>query len=155
MSSSKIIYNYDLYDLDFLDVKNKEFDHVVGVYRGSLGLATHISNVCSVPMSIVGFQTRDGDDKEPYWMHNAITTRNWKSEKIIEGSDGMRILVVDDIYDTGLTMRKVMEFVSFARTKPSVMPSVLGYCIFGKENDAGVIFSRENNGQWVEFPWER
>ena len=46
------------------------FDHVIAIFRGSLLMATHLSNIRDVPMSIVGFQTRDGSDKEPYWIHN-------------------------------------------------------------------------------------
>ena len=62
-------------------------------------MAAHVSNVYDVPMSIVGMQTRDSDDKEPYWIHNLIDRKT------------KRVLVVDDIYDTGNTMCKVINFV--------------------------------------------
>ena len=57
---NKIYYEWTDYSADIKQVKNLEFDHVVGIYRGSLPVAVHISNVFEVPMSIVGFQTRDG-----------------------------------------------------------------------------------------------
>ena len=44
------------------------------------------------------------------------------------------ILIVDDIYDTGHTMNKVIDFVKRQRTKPSPMPNIIGYCLFGNED---------------------
>ena len=66
---NKIYYDWVDYTYDIKQVKDFKFDHVVGIYRGSLPMAVHISNVFDVPLSIVGFQTRDGKDKEPYMIH--------------------------------------------------------------------------------------
>ena len=44
----KTYYDWIDYAYDMKEVKNLEFDHVVGIYRGSLGMATHISNVFDV-----------------------------------------------------------------------------------------------------------
>jgi|TARA_B110000263_G_scaffold32508_1_gene24684 hypoxanthine phosphoribosyltransferase len=145
----KWYYEWIDYTYDFKQVKDLEFDHVVGVYRGSLGIATHVSNVFKVPMSIVGFQTRDSEDKEPYWIHNAT-----QSEHLGPYAEGTTILVVDDIYDTGHTMNNVMDFVKKMRNKPSAMPTVIGYCLFGKVNDRNIIYSQEHDGSWIVFPWE-
>jgi len=112
-------------------------------------MAAHISNVRDVPMSIIGFQTRDGSDKEPYWIHNAT-----KAEDIKSYAEGSTILIVDDIYDTGHTMNKVIDFVKKSRTKPSPMPNVVGYCLYGKENAKDIIYSQEHDGSWIVFPWE-
>ena len=116
---------YDLidYGYDMKQVKDFEFDHVVGIYRGSLPMAVHISNVFEVPMSIVGFQTRDGKDNEPYMIHKT-------------GEAPKQVLVVDDIYDSGYTMKKVIESLSHYRwissTYPTAAYSIQGVCLFGK-----------------------
>ena len=60
----KLYYDWQDYEVDMRRVKDFKFDHVVGIYRGSLPMAVHVSNVFDVPMSIVGFQTRDGKDKD-------------------------------------------------------------------------------------------
>ena len=135
-NGDKIYYDWIDYEYDIKQVKNFEFDHVVGVYRGSLLMAVHISNVFDVPMSIVGFQTRDGKDKEPYMIH--------KSEGV-----PTQLLVVDDIYDSGHTMNKVIQFLSRYSTD-----RIQAFCLFGKENKLNVSYANEYEDSWVVFPWE-
>ena len=138
---AKIFYEWDDYEYDIRQVKNFEFDHVVGVYRGSLPMAVHISNVFDVPMSIIGLQTRDGDDKEPYMIKDI--------DNIYQGFPGKKILIVDDIYDTGLTMKKVIRYL----THYSV-DRIQGFCLFGKKNNFNVSYANEHDGSWIVFPWE-
>ena len=131
----KTYYDWIDYRYDIQQVKNFEFDHVVGIYRGSLPMAVHISNVFDVPMSIVGFQTRDGKDTEPYM--------------IKAGKAPTQILVVDDIYDSGYTMKSVIQFLSHYSTD-----RIQGFCLFGKENKLNVSYANEHDGSWIVFPWE-
>ena len=133
---NKTYYDWIDYRYDIQQVKNFEFDHVVGIYRGSLPMAVHISNVFKVPMSIVGFQTRDGKDNEPYMIHKA-------------GEAPKQVLVVDDIYDSGYTMKKVIEFLSHYTGY-----GIQGFCLFGKENKLNISYANEHDGSWVVFPWE-
>ena len=72
-SSPKLIYKYGQYNKDIHYIaENIEFSHVIGIYRGSLPIATHLSNIKNVKMSIIGFQTRDGKDKSPAWIINKM-----------------------------------------------------------------------------------
>jgi hypothetical protein len=32
--------------------------------------------------------------------------------------------------------------------------SIRYYSLFGKKNDAGVVYLKENNNKWIVFPWE-
>ena len=154
---NKTYYEWSDYAKDMRATDWLNFDHVIGIYRGSLGMAAHVSNLRDVPMSIVVFQTRDGKDKSPYWMHNALP-----EVSIGEYSESMSILIVDDIYDTGTTMNKVMDFVRKERTKPSPMPNIIGYCLFGNEDatnnrefeSTNVVFTHPHDGSWIVFPWE-
>ena len=131
----KTYYTWRDYEADISRVKDFKFDHVVGIYRGSLPMAVHVSNVFDVPMSIVGFQTRDGKDKEPYM--------------IKKGQAPQQILIVDDIYDTGHTMKTVMGFLSHYSGD-----RIQGFCLFGKENNFNISYANEHDGSWVVFPWE-
>ena len=133
---NKIYYDWYDYNYDIINVRDFEFDHVVGIYRGSLLMAVHISNVFKVPMSIVGFQTRDGKDNEPYMIHKTGHAPN-------------NMLVVDDIYDTGKTMKKVMQFLSYWRAD-----KIQGFCLYGKKNNLNVSYANEHKGHWIVFPWE-
>ena len=134
----KIYYDWHDYAHDMKEVKALEFNHVVGIYRGSLGMAVHVSNLNNVPMSMIGFQTRDGEDKEPYWIHNLID-ENTKT-----------VLVVDDIFDTGHTMKKVVDHISYS----SWDCEVISWCLFGKPNEQQVLYSQPHSDLWVVFPWE-
>ena len=136
---NKLYYSWYDYSTDMKNLHAFDFNHVVGIYRGSLGMATHISNVFEVPMSIVGFQTRDGKDKEPY-----MICRKGGLKK-----DTTKILVVDDIYDSGYTMNRVIKFLSH----PSIN-KIQGFCLFGKDNDVNVSCANIHDGSWIVFPWE-
>ena len=135
----KIYYSWEDYNKDMHDAASLDFDHVVGIYRGSLGMAAHVSNLYNVPMSIIGIQTRDGNDKVPQWIHNLID------------KDTKRILIVDDIYDTGYTMKKVINHCLLYSCWDC---EVISYCLFGKTNDEQVVYSQEHDGSWIVFPWE-
>ena len=134
----KIYYDWIDYQHDMKEVTRLEFDHVVGIYRGSVGMASHVSNVFEVPMSIVGLQSRDGTDKMPYPIYNILS------------EDTKRILIVDDIYDTGFTMNKVIKLVKYWQPECEVF----GFCLFGKSNDNDITFAQEHDGSWIVFPWE-
>ena len=132
----KTYYDWVDYTYDIKQVKDFKFDHVVGIYRGSLPMAVHISNVFDVPLSIVGFQTRDGKDKEPYMIYKADEAPK-------------RVLIVDDIYDSGYTMTEVIKMLPHYATY-----SIEGFCLFGKENKLNVSYANEHDGSWIVFPWE-
>ena len=68
--------NYNYYYDEYYDDVAKLVDryanvvnpHIVGIYRGSLPIATHLSNVLECPMSIIKFQSRDGKDTKAEWL---------------------------------------------------------------------------------------
>ena len=131
----KIYYTWRDYEADISQVRNLEFDHVVGIYRGSLPMAVQISNVFEVPMSIVGFQTRDGKDDQPYM--------------IKAGPHPEKMLIVDDIYDTGHTMKGVIQYLAHYSAD-----KIQGFCLFGRKNNFNVSYANEHDGSWIVFPWE-
>ena len=138
-TDDKIYYSWEDYNKDMHDAASLDFDHVVGIYRGSLGMAAHVSNLYNVQMSIIGIKTRDGNVKVPQWIHNLID------------EDTKRILIVDDIYDTGYTMKKVINHCLLYSCWDC---EVISYCLFGKTNDEQVVYSQEHDGSWIVFPWE-
>ena len=59
-------YYYDQYYNDVVTLKER-YDkipepHIVSIYRGSLPLGVHLSNALNCPLSIVKYQSRDGED---------------------------------------------------------------------------------------------
>lgn len=114
-------------------LKDNEFSNIVGVYRGGLIPAVIASTYSNLPLSIVGFQSRAEFDKEPYWIHDIRT----------EG----KTLVVDDFYDTGLTLKKVMNMI----------PDSVGFTLIASDRndlDERLLFSRYHpKDKKCYFPW--
>ena len=141
-------YYYDQYTKDIRQLV-EHLDklprpHIVGVYRGSLPIATHLSNVLKCPMSIIRYQSRDGIDEKPEWVINNMGfTATWKTP-------GETTIVVDDIYDSGRTMRAIQQMDEF-----KYHPTVIYQCLFGSKNDDGVGYLNERISRWIVFPWER
>ena len=124
-------YYYDQYTKDIRHwiqhFKKQPRPHIVGIYRGSLPIATHLSNVLKCPMSIIRYQSRDGSDEKPEWVINNMGfTATWKTP-------GETTIVVDDIYDSGRTMRAIQHMDEFKHD-----PTVIYQCLFGSKNEDGV-----------------
>lgn len=141
--TNTIKYNY-LYEDYISDIgsiyeKNKELvnPHIVGIYRGSLPIAVHLSNLFKCPMSIIKFQAIDGNDKEPVFLFDNI-------------KDDSDLIIVDDIYDSGTTMRIIKPLLDNKQSN-----SIKYMTLFGYINPDDVEYIHENIGKWVVFPWER
>ena len=149
---NKYNYYYDQYYKDITDIferyKDKPNLHIVGIYRGSLPIATHLSNVLDCPMSIIKFQSRDGEDEKAEWMLNLtddVSIRPYKSTQFYP-----TLLVVDDVYDTGKTFRAIKQLPEFINN-----PDYHCIALFGNKNDDGVTYIHEQLFRWIVYPWER
>ena len=143
-------YYYDEYYNDiatlhdrFVNVVNP---HIVGVYRGSLPMATHLSNVLDCPMSIIKFQSRDGEDKKAEWLLNLTEDKSVRNKPQFFPY----LIVVDDVYDTGKTFRAIKELPEFHNN-----PDYSLTALFGNANEDGVSYLHEQLYRWIVYPWER
>ena len=152
MNINNYNYYYDQYYKDITDIferyKNIRNLHIVGVYRGSLPIATHLSNVLDCPMSIIKFQSRDGEDDKAEWMLNLTDDVSIRPHKAIQFFP--TLLVVDDVYDTGKTFRAIKKLPEFAQN-----PDYHCLALFGNKNDDGVSYIHEQLYRWIVYPWER
>lgn len=145
LPDKRMIYLWDDFQLDISRMVNyiKTFNYgrfaVYGVSRGGVPFSVHISNhfedTCEYGM--VGFQRYDGDDKD-------VTHQ-------IEHSDvNLPIFVVDDLTSSGITMNKVVNFLSNKYPNVDIHPIV----IFGAHNEHDVFYIREHPQKWIVFPYE-
>jgi hypoxanthine phosphoribosyltransferase len=148
--TDKYNYFYDEYYNDIATIYDKykkiPNPHVVSIYRGSLPIGVHLSNALKCPMSIVKYQSRDGEDKKAEWILNLT-----HDEKIRPTARFFpHLIVVDDIYDTGKTFRAVLELPEFEN-------NINYHCIalYGNKNDDKVNYLHEQLYRWIVFPWER
>ena len=72
-------------------------DFIIGILRGGVIPAVYLSHWVDVPMMAIEWSNRD----------NAVGQNIDDSEIIKRVSQGQKVLVVDDICDTGVTFRKV------------------------------------------------
>ena len=134
-------YTFEEYKSDVKSLKNilSAFEnlHLVAVYRGSLPLVVHLSNLLDCEMSIIKLQTSKGSKTNPQFLHNNIKEKD-------------NLVVIEDIYDSGKTIALIKGLME----KEYNNHSVSYYSLFGKKNGAGVIYLKEKNNKWVIFPWE-
>lgn len=112
-------------------VQDQNYDMIIGVTRGGLVPAVHLSHLLGVPMATVQYQLRDGNGS----MH------------IISQQGYQKALIVDDICDTGDTIRGLSEV--FKNTDFAVL--------IDKTGDSMVKYRAAyfEADDWVVFPWEQ
>ena len=143
-------YYYDeyYYDVATLVQRYKKIanPHIVSIYRGSLPLGVHLSNILNCPLSIIKYQSRDGEDSQAEWLLNLTADESVRPTPRFFP----HLIVVDDIYDTGKTFRAVKALPEFHNN-----PDYSLMALFGNDNDDGVHYLHEQLYRWIVFPWER
>ena len=134
-------------------------DYVVGLTRGGLTPAVMISHYLDIPMYSLQVSLRD----------NTTTSESnlWMAEDAFQGR---RILVVDDINDTGATLNWIMQDwpsgcfpndqeawqkvwnqnVKFA----VLINNVASHCKI-KMDFCGQEINKLEESKWIVFPWEQ
>lgn len=116
------------------------FNTIVGVAKGGLPLGVTLANKLKVPLIIISAKSYNGYDRENL-IFNASFTRPIASP----------VLIVDDIVDSGQTLKAVTEYVS------SLGIECKTASLFYKERS---VFKptwyckRVGDNVWVKFPWE-
>jgi hypoxanthine phosphoribosyltransferase len=149
---TKIFMTWDEFDSDINEfismVNSHEFDKnsvILALKRGGFTTACTLSNKLGIPISTVAFQTRDGNDVEPRFLEPEMINENTK------------IILPDDIYDTGLTVEKTVKML--VNTFGVNRDNILGLFHYGSDKLINsrlnkVLCIRKNNGNWCVFPWE-
>lgn len=115
-------------------------DMIVGIVRGGVVPALHLSHGLEVPMETVTWQTRDSNRQEI-------------NENVIKAiEDNRKVLFVDDINDTGKTFKDITKAY-----KTSLKPTVHFMSLVEKtESDFfGQAALTLDDKRWIVFPWEK
>jgi len=121
------------------------YTHILGVARGGLVPAVYLSHKLNLPMAITNYSSPDGNG------HGAKHVF-WLDDKHVPIDNNSRVLVVDDIADTGNTlydigqeMHRRCELVHFLtlvyRQGSIICPQYIGLEIAADD-------------PWVVFDWE-
>jgi hypoxanthine phosphoribosyltransferase len=131
-------------------------DYVVGLTRGGLYPALMISHYLEIPMQTLKVSLRDDDHCE---------SNLWMAE---EAYSGKKILIVDDINDSGATLKWIMQDWQAAVSLPidqtwdmtwnhNVRFAVLvdnENSEFGDVDYIGTSVNKLDEPSWIVFPWE-
>ena len=141
-------YNWDNYQDDFMSVvyaiekSGIKYDLVVGIANGGLVPGVHVANAINSSFAVL------------QWSNTVGRVRDISNPHIRAALDkGQKILVVDDICDSGITLDDVTSVYKGVDT------AVLIYNNINKRNFAPTYYGWEINRNdipyWFEFWWER
>ena len=127
----------------WIKMSNKQYDKVVGIARGGLPLATALSYKLNVPLDVIFWQTRGTSNK---------VMNTFLAEEIALGK---RILLVDDIIDSGVAMKEIKESFGIDATS-NVDIAVLYYNVAQSVKPTYAVrpIDRTTETRWINFWWE-
>jgi len=137
------------HDIQFLikQLSDAEFkpDLIVGLMRGGVIPAIHLSHILDCPVKAIEWSTRD----------SKITDKKQLDKIAVMAEQGSKVLIVDDIVDSGKTMREIKE--RMFDTRDNVKYAALW---FNPSQNTTVDFlcwkvDRAIDDRWVIFPWEK
>lgn len=161
----KIYYSDANFKKDMLHLKKhleNKYQAVFAPYRGGLTMGTKLSHILNIPLGVIDYQRLDsnmeagsknnrvrlaiepiGKDETPFWAMKG------------------KILLVDDICDTGKSIEKIYKFLKLVNSNIEI--DIL--CIYGNKGaeeylgkylpEAKLNYLYDNEDKWVTFgTWE-
>jgi len=118
-------------------------DVVFAPMRGGADFGIKLSNYYDIPFESIQWQTRDGSARDIARLKDLYTTY-----------DGKQILSVDDICDSGETLKGIEAASGYNRTNIRFAVAIENLeCGFACDYSAREI-GRSDDTQWFVFPWE-
>lgn len=143
-----IPFSYEKTNQDFralkklIEERGKEYEGILAVANGGLAPAYYLAKAFDLPVECVNVKSYTGTQSGELFERNIEG-----GEKLFEHPE--RILLVDDIYDSGKTL-------DFLHKKYPQMDIAVPYVRWQKDESC-VDFFVETLGheEWIEFPWEK
>ena len=125
-------------------------DYILGITRGGNIPATIISNMLDIPCEAMKVSFRNDDKQEDHWLSKLVST---------PAPTGMekKILIVDDINDTGATLQGIHDIVVMEGMADNVKYITLFDKLssnFGEVEITAKELDEVEEKQWVVFPYE-
>ena len=141
---SKIYIDYDdvlsmCHNITY-DASKIKPDLIVGITRGGLLPALHLSHALERPMMTIQWQTRDANKCE----------YNQELQELID--TGKTVVFVDDINDTGRTFIEISNKYHGARSNVHFMSLVKKKETLAHHATSALSLDDE---RWIVFPWEK
>lgn len=146
--SKVITYTQEMYNEDMerlleqIRKGNEDYALVVGLARGGLIPAVQVSHKFDVPLEPLQWQTRSGGVKE-------------RKQTIITALEqGQKILIVDDLIDSGRAMRELIADLGVDRSKIDIAVLYYNPSQEIKPDFFARIIDRRVDERWIVFWWE-
>jgi len=124
-------------------LETRHVDLIVGIKRGGVVPALHLSHELEKPMEVITWQTRDGDKQE----HNQAI-----KQAVLEGK---HVVFVDDINDTGTSADQIIAAYGYDICEnPNITFATLIEKVTSTRR-VDVCALRIDDPRWVIFPWEK
>lgn len=120
--------------------KQIQYDIIIGIQRGGLIPAVHLSNLLQVPMQTLQWSTRDREVRD-------------SSNPHIICNKGKNILLVDDMIDDGKTVHEIYNAYWKMDTAVLIYNSVNRYNIVPEYYSWNI--NRKETPDWINYWWER
>lgn len=147
----QVNYSWEDFNKDIFLINSKIYkenwlpDCVVGIKRGGLTPAVVLSHFLNKPMYAITYQNSNGLKKFD----------SYDLEKNLGESSLTRILIVDDICDTGDTFRQISE-MNFYNSFKNIKFCSMFYNV--RQNFVVDFYAKKidryNDKSWIVFPWE-
>lgn len=121
-----------------------QYDYIVGLVRGGSIPAVVLSHRLDDAPEVVMLSWSHRDDRKE---HNA-----WIPEMI---RDGKKVLVVDDIVDSGRSIKEILDDWQIPREFVDIAALVYNTSQDVKVNFYGRTIDRNIDKQWLNFWWEQ
>ena len=129
-------------------LKDEGITHVIGLARGGLIPATIISYELDIPLLSYAISSYEDTTKtDKFKVHQFVHFSDLKSLK----EANPHVLVVDDICDTGDTIRYICSKLSLAGIKTKYITIVTKKKHKEFLHDYGLVIP---DNKWIVFPWE-
>lgn len=147
---STLLYTKEDYDRDISrlvgQLRDKQFDLIVGVSRGGCIPAVCLSHALQLPATMIDYSTRDGANINPesvYQLFSALSQHYG------------RILVVDDLVDSGKSLKQLLATVDIFSTPAAATLLHNTDVDIGFEHYYGTAYSRKTEPRFIDFWWEQ
>lgn len=139
--------NWRFVDNAINEIANRapEVDHIIGVGRGGLPGAVHLSHLLDVDMGVIHASYYEDGYQQSEAVNLSMISK--------PPGEGDTVLLFDDLVDSGETMERVEEKVRDSIGDLDIVTAVL-FRKEGTEYEPDIHVAEADENEWLEFPWE-
>ncbi len=124
-----------------IEASNRTYDLVIGIARGGIPAALEVANRLNLKIDFVNIKS---------YLNDRTRQKPQILSTISEKTEDCRILVVDDITDSGDTMKLVIKWLQQQKPK-SIDTAALFMKPWSKLTPTYIV---DTVSEWIIFPWE-